>query len=77
MRSKAEFIRRFEKHLAGGFLFGTIAELREGPIVRASHALDIRDEVTKLLTQMYEFLATEEPAPNGKPAADHLTPRSK
>lgn len=74
MKTEAEFIRRFHKHLAGGFLFGAASEMKDGTLRRASRALEIPEETRKLLVQMYRFLAEDEtPAPstNGKvPAAN-------
>jgi hypothetical protein len=78
MKTRDEFIRRFEKVMAGGFLLGYTADFRDGPTKRAAHVLDIRDDVHKLLDQMYDFLMADmrpvldDPKLNGRPAPESV-----
>lgn len=65
-RTEDEFVTRWRRHLAGLALYGTVSELRDGPLVRASKVLDIPAEVERLLKQMYADL---KPAAEPKPVA--------
>lgn len=58
-----EWIRKWRCHLAGLALCGTASEIRDGPLARASRALDIPAEVDRLLGQMYADLVPAEPEP--------------
>ena len=63
MKSKEEFIKRWEAHLAGLALFGLVSESKEGTLQRAGRALDIPAEVRRLLGLMYDYLNQTVPAP--------------
>lgn len=63
MPSKHEFVARFKNHIAGLALFGTISEMKDGPMKRAERIFEIPAEVERLLGQMYDYLlsAAEKP----------------
>lgn len=68
MKSKEAWILTWEKHIAGGFLFGSCSERTEGTLERASNALRIKEEVRSLLSRMFDdgaFLETPLPTRNG------------
>lgn len=65
MKTREEFVRKWKNHLAGMALYGTVSEMREGPLVRASRALEIPAEVERLLGMMYADMVpdADDPAP--------------
>jgi hypothetical protein len=52
--TKPEFIKHWRNHLAGLALFGAASEARLGTMERAARAMDIPDEVLKLLDRLYD-----------------------
>jgi hypothetical protein len=68
--TKDEFRKRWRTKLTAMALFGVVSDVRDGPLQRAGHVLDIPAEVDKMLEQIYEDLASQ-PAPakpaNGQP----------
>ena len=68
-RTREEFIDRWRKHLAGLALYGTLSEIRDGPLARASKVLEIPAEVERLLGQMFDDLNPKPLAPVQSPAA--------
>jgi len=71
-RTRDEFIALWRRHLAGMALYGTVSEMRDGPLVRTTKILDIPAEVENLLGRMFDSLKPEDaPLPvkvsNGQP----------
>lgn len=62
--SKEDFIRRWRHKIAGLALYGTVSELRDGPMAKASRVYDIPTECEALLAKMWDDLA---PKPKPEP----------
>lgn len=56
MRSRAEFVERWKRTVAGMALFGLASEARDGLLARTAKILEIPDEVEALLGRMYDDL---------------------
>jgi hypothetical protein len=65
MKTREEWVKKWRCHLAGLALFGSASAVRDSPMSRASKALDIPQEVERLLGQMFDDLLGERPATNG------------
>lgn len=60
MKSRQEFQQKWKNYVAGMALFGTVSEIRDGPLVRATKVMDIPAEVERLLGLMYDDVARDE-----------------
>lgn len=58
-RTRDDFVERWKRHIAGMALFGTVSELRDGPMVRAAKILEIPAQVEDLLGKMYDDLTRD------------------
>lgn len=54
--TREQFIKRWEREMAGWGMFGCVSELRDGPMARATKVFDIPDEARKLLGRLYDDL---------------------
>lgn len=52
--TREEFVKKWEAAVSGMALCGLASELKDGPIARGSRALDIPDDVRKLLARLYD-----------------------
>ncbi len=60
MLSKEAFIEKWRNHIAGLALYGTISDLRDSPMTRATRHMQIPALVEKTLGQMYESIQRAE-----------------
>ena len=54
--SRDEFVAKWKRVIAGGFLYGYTDERRLGPAAQAEKAMNVGPEVERLLGQMYDSL---------------------
>lgn len=55
------FMARFRRTTAGGFLFGFVSEIKDGPLTRASKCLDIPNEVDAYLNTIFDYFVPKDP----------------
>jgi hypothetical protein len=59
--TKDEFKARWRYRLAGIALYGSVSEIKDGPLARASKLMEIPAQVEQLLEAMYADLAPKAP----------------
>ena len=69
--TREQFIKKWNKYIAGLALYGTISERNDGPLTRAAKIMDIPAEVEALLGRLYDSARESDTPPkaaaNGKP----------
>lgn len=67
--TRDQFISRWRTQLAGLALYGSVSEIKDGPLARASKILEIPDTVEMVLGKMYDSLHPDQPLPVKAPQA--------
>lgn len=64
--TREQFIKRWEREMAGWGLMAMVNDLREGPMAKAQRVLDIPDDARRLLGRLYDDLFPQANKENGK-----------